>query len=91
MEEFLAQAMGNENDLIRFLQQMVRLLPDGHTGEHPLMFIYGPGGNGKGVFGKRVQKAAPGDEPWRHHGDFRLRQGLTAIRRTRDAARRAIW
>lgn len=48
--EFLREATGGDEDLIRFLQQMCGYALTGVTTEHALFFIYGPGGNGKGVF-----------------------------------------
>ena len=47
---FLNQATGNDADLIRFLQQWCGYCLTGLTVEHALVFIYGPGGNGKSVF-----------------------------------------
>lgn len=48
--EFLRQATGNDVDLIRFLGQWCGYCLTGSTQEHALLFIYGPGGNGKSVF-----------------------------------------
>jgi putative DNA primase/helicase len=47
---FLNQATGNDPELIRFLQQWCGYCLTGLTIEHALVFIYGPGGNGKSVF-----------------------------------------
>ena len=47
---FLAQATGDDQGLIRFLQQWCGYCLTGETTEHALLFIYGPGGNGKSVF-----------------------------------------
>jgi putative DNA primase/helicase len=47
---FLEQATGGDPDLIRFLQQWCGYALTGVTQEHALVFIYGPGGNGKSVF-----------------------------------------
>ena len=47
---FLAETTGEDGELIRFLQQWCGYALTGHTREHALVFIYGPGGNGKSVF-----------------------------------------
>ena len=47
---FLDEATGGDKDLIRFLQQFTGYCLTGVTREHKLVFVYGPGGNGKGVF-----------------------------------------
>ncbi|MGH9176824.1 MAG: phage/plasmid primase, P4 family, partial [Vicinamibacterales bacterium] len=47
---FLNDATGGDADLIRFLQQWCGYSLTGDTREHALLFIYGPGGNGKSVF-----------------------------------------
>ncbi|WP_198374982.1 phage/plasmid primase, P4 family [Neoroseomonas rubea] len=46
---FLKQATGDDPALIRFLQQWCGYCLTGSTREHALLFIYGPGGNGKSV------------------------------------------
>ena len=47
---FLDQATGGDKELIRFLQQWAGYCLTGLTREHALVFVYGPGGNGKSVF-----------------------------------------
>jgi putative DNA primase/helicase len=47
--KFLADATGADSDLIRFLQQWAGYSLTGLTREHALVFVYGPGGNGKSV------------------------------------------
>lgn len=47
---FLAEATSCDIGLIRFLQQWAGYCLTGDTREHALLFIYGPGGNGKSVF-----------------------------------------
>jgi putative DNA primase/helicase len=47
---FLEDSTGGDADLIRFLQQWCGYCLTGDTREHALVFIYGPGGNGKSVF-----------------------------------------
>lgn len=47
---FLDEATGGDAALIRFLQQWCGYCLTGDTREHALLFIYGPGGNGKSVF-----------------------------------------
>lgn len=48
--EFLREATGDDEDLVRFLQQICGYALTGDTREHALFFMYGPGGNGKSVF-----------------------------------------
>ena len=47
---FLAETTGIDAELIRFLQQWCGYCLTGITREHALVFVYGPGGNGKSVF-----------------------------------------
>ena len=46
---FLAEATGEDTDLIGFLQRWCGYCLTGDIGEHALVFCYGPGGNGKSV------------------------------------------
>jgi putative DNA primase/helicase len=46
---FLDQATDSDADLIGFLKRWFGYCLTGLTREHALLFIYGPGGNGKGV------------------------------------------
>ncbi len=48
--QFLRDATGGDGELIRFLQQWCGYCLTGVTREHALVFVYGGGGNGKGVF-----------------------------------------
>jgi putative DNA primase/helicase len=48
--QFLAETTGRDGELIRFLQQWCGYCLTGQTCEHALVFVYGPGGNGKSVF-----------------------------------------
>jgi putative DNA primase/helicase len=47
---FLGEATARDAALIRFLRQWCGYCLSGSTREHALLFIYGPGGNGKSVF-----------------------------------------
>jgi putative DNA primase/helicase len=47
---FLEEATGGDAELIMFLRQWCGYALTGDTREHALVFIYGPGGNGKSVF-----------------------------------------
>jgi putative DNA primase/helicase len=47
---FLDEAAKKDADLIAFLRQFCGYALTGDTREHALLFIYGPGGNGKTVF-----------------------------------------
>jgi putative DNA primase/helicase len=48
--QFLEQATKGDKDLQRFLQQIAGYCLTGDVSEECLFFVYGPGGNGKGVF-----------------------------------------
>ena len=47
---FLRDATRGDQELISYLQRMAGYSLTGDTSEHALFFIYGDGGNGKGVF-----------------------------------------
>ncbi len=47
---FLNDATGEDQDMIDYLQTVAGYCLTGLVSEHALFFIYGPGGNGKGVF-----------------------------------------
>ena len=53
---FLDQATGKDDALIRFLQQWCGYCLTGSTREHALLFVHGPGGNGKSVFLNTVSR-----------------------------------
>jgi putative DNA primase/helicase len=46
---FLRQATGDDKEFVRFLKQWCGYSLTGITREHSLLFVYGPGGNGKSV------------------------------------------
>jgi putative DNA primase/helicase len=48
--QFLDEVTGGDPDVKRFLQQWAGYLLTGDTREHALVYIHGPGGNGKSVF-----------------------------------------
>lgn len=47
---FLRDSLGNDEEMITFLQLWCGYCLTGLTSAHALLFIYGPGGNGKSVF-----------------------------------------
>jgi putative DNA primase/helicase len=47
---FLHEASGGDVELVEYLQRFCGYLLTGDTREHALLFVYGPGGNGKTVF-----------------------------------------
>ena len=53
---FLQEVTGGDKELIRFLQQWFGYTLTGDTREEALLFIYGPGGNGKGKLLGTVQR-----------------------------------
>ena len=48
--KFLDEVTASDAELIRFLQHWMGYCLTGDTREHALLFIFGPGGNGKSVF-----------------------------------------
>jgi putative DNA primase/helicase len=48
--KFLEEATGGDKEFVRFLQQWCGYSLSGSIREHALLFVYGPGGNGKSVF-----------------------------------------
>lgn len=55
-ETFLHEATGGDAAMVRFLQQWCGYSLTGDTREHALLFVYGPGGNGKSVFLNTVSR-----------------------------------
>lgn len=47
---FLHESMGGDTEMVGFLQRLCGYMLTGHTSEHKLPFLWGPGGNGKSVF-----------------------------------------
>jgi putative DNA primase/helicase len=47
--KFLSEATGGDKELERFIQQWAGYCLTGDTSEQALLFIYGPGGNGKSI------------------------------------------
>jgi putative DNA primase/helicase len=47
---FLNECMAGDAETVRYLQRVAGYCLTGLTTEHALLFIYGPGGNGKSVF-----------------------------------------
>lgn len=48
--DFLAVVTGGDDELVGFLQRLCGYLLTGSTDEQVLIFLYGPGGNGKSTF-----------------------------------------
>lgn len=49
-ERFLLEVTGDDPELVGFLKRLAGYCLTGSTREHALFFLYGTGGNGKGVF-----------------------------------------
>ncbi len=49
-DAFLLEAAGGDPALVRYLQRLAGYCLTGVTTEHTFAFLWGPGGNGKGVF-----------------------------------------
>ena len=54
--QFLAEATGNDDELVRFLQQIAGYALTGNIREHCLFFIYGDGGTGKSTYVNTLTK-----------------------------------
>lgn len=74
--KFLEQVTQGDRVLIRFLQQLAGYSLTGDTREHALFYVYGPGGNGKGVYERTIKHVmadyaitAPMDMFAEAHGD----------------------
>jgi len=52
---FLREVTGDDDALAKFLQRVAGYAATGFTQEHALLFFYGTGGNGKGVFLNTLQ------------------------------------
>lgn len=48
--DFLAESTGGDTELVAYLQRLAGYCLTGSIREHALVFLYGPGGNGKSVF-----------------------------------------
>lgn len=98
---FLREATAGDKALMRFLQQWCGYCLTGITREHALLFIYGPGGNGKSVFLNTVAAvlgdycrtasmdtftASPGD---RHSTDIAMLRGARLVTATETEEGRA--
>lgn len=73
---FLDQATGGDGAFIAYLQRLFGYALTGQTSEHVLVFIHGPGGNGKSVFLNTLSgvlgdyaEVAPIDAFTASHGD----------------------
>jgi putative DNA primase/helicase len=56
-EKFLSEATGGDTELAQFLQRWIGYCATGDVSEEVLAFLYGDGGNGKGVFINAVSAA----------------------------------
>jgi putative DNA primase/helicase len=59
-QEFLAEVTGGDIEYQVFLQRVIGYAASGFTHEHAMFFLYGEGGNGKGIFLNTIQ-AVMGD------------------------------
>ena len=57
---FLDQVTDGDHEYQAFLQRFIGYAASGFTHEHAMFFLYGPGGNGKGIFLNTIQ-AVMGD------------------------------
>lgn len=55
-KSFLLEACGGDPEVVEFLRRWCGYCLTGDTREHALIFLYGPGGNGKSVFLNTVSR-----------------------------------
>ena len=87
--EFLNTSTGGDGEVVRFLQQWAGYCLTGDTREHALLFIYGPGGNGKTVFLNTVAGVLNDYAENRRDGDIHRVTKRPASGRFSHAKRRA--
>jgi P4 family phage/plasmid primase-like protien len=75
--KFLEEALGGDQELIDFMQTLAGYWLTGHTTEQQFTFIWGPGGNGKGVFANTIADVM---------GDYATRTPSDTFASTRNAA-----
>lgn len=71
---FLMAATGGDEDAVHFLQVWCGYLLTGKTTEHVLLFLYGPGGNGKSLFLNIIKRVL---------GDYAKTAGMDTFTATR--------
>ena len=54
--KFLAEASGSDPELVTFLQRFCGYALTGSTAEQVLLFVFGPGKNGKSVFVNTISR-----------------------------------
>jgi putative DNA primase/helicase len=72
---FLAEATGNDPDVIGYIQRLFGYALTGDTREEQLTFLHGPGGNGKGVLLNVVKEIA---------GDYATVAGMDTFLESRN-------
>lgn len=73
--QFLNEAMEGDVAMVAFLQRLCGYALTGHTREHKLPFVFGPGGNGKSVFANTLHGL---------FGDYAQRAPAEAFLETRN-------
>jgi putative DNA primase/helicase len=86
--KFLDEATGSDRELIQFLKEWCGYALTGITREHTLVFIYGPGGNGKSVFLNVLTAILSAYAATAAMDTFTASRGRQAPDRPRHAARR---
>jgi putative DNA primase/helicase len=72
--KFLMDASGGDEDVVGFIQVWFGYLLTGETSEHSLLFVYGPGGNGKSVFLNIISRIL---------GDYAVTAGMDTFTKSR--------
>jgi putative DNA primase/helicase len=86
--KFLDEATGSDRELIQFLKEWCGYALTGITREHTLVFIYGPGGNGKSVFLNVLTAILSG---YGGHGHVHGLKGATSTRQTSPCCAAPGW
>jgi len=55
--QFLDESTGGDTDMVEYLQRLIGMMLTGDVREHLLIFLWGPGGNGKSVLLNIVEAA----------------------------------
>ena len=90
-KKFLGEATAHDEGLKRFLQQWAGYCLTGDTREHALLFVYGPGGNGKSVLQNAISEIM-GDYAKTAAMETLRPQGIDTIsRRSRCSMAPDLW
>lgn len=79
---FLSEATKGDDDMVEFLKRWCGYCLTGDTREHALIFLYGPGGNGKSVFLDTIDRIM---------GDYATTAAMGTFASSRGDKHRPSW